>query len=292
MKLNNYQEGSHYYDRMGNPMYEIPCKEDPNKFRPVNIQDAIEMDLVPSVTTIIKGTLKNRALENWVLDQYAKSFMKTETKPGDTEETYIERVKENANAISKKAMEDGSKIHSLIERFLLALKDKNKPEIYSGTEESYLNQFKYFWERTSLVPLEVEKIVVNNKLDYGGKIDFIGRSLKKKQVVVCDWKTQDFKVDKKTKKREPYFYRDWGVQLAAYAAAYDQRQDHAMTLVSVVMDRTEPLIRWKIWEEKEELLEEFHHLLSLWKSPLVSNYTKRLLKFKKESSQILKEDTQ
>lgn len=134
-------------------------------------------------------------------------------------------------------------------------------------KELYLKQFKKFWDKTSLIPLEVEKIVVNNIMDYGGKIDLVARSIKANKIVIVDWKTQKFK------KGNAEFYRDWGLQLAAYSEAYNQRLDNI--LISVVMDREEPLIEWKVWDDPTELFKEFLHCLELWKSPLISDYTRR-----------------
>jgi len=64
MNTKSHQEGGHYYDRLGNPVYEQPLKKDPNRFRPTNIKDMVEQDLVVSVTTIPKQVLKKLSPRN------------------------------------------------------------------------------------------------------------------------------------------------------------------------------------------------------------------------------------
>lgn len=276
MNAKTYQESGHYYDRLGNPCYEQPLKKDPSRFRSTNINDMVEQDLVISVTTAIKQTIKNIRLEIYRENQLTDAFLGMKRVDKEEDEYYVHRVKLQARKHAKEAMEGGSHIHAFNERYLLSIMKKEKMEIFSKKEEAYLKQFKSFWDQTSLVPLEVEKIVINNIMDYGGKIDLVARSIKKNKIVILDWKTKKFKDGKAE------FYRDWGLQLAAYSEAYNNKLDNV--LISVVMDREEPLMAWKIWDDPVELFKEFLHCMELWKSPLISNYTKRREKWLKKQN--------
>jgi len=59
-------ESTHWYDQNGDPAYTIIGKN--GKERNVTLRDARELNLVPSVTTII-GVAAKPSLENWKIDQ-------------------------------------------------------------------------------------------------------------------------------------------------------------------------------------------------------------------------------
>lgn len=126
MNTKSYQEGGHYYDRLGNPCYEQPLKDDPARFRPTHIGDCVKEDLVVSVTTIIKQTVANKRLEIYKENQLTNAFLSVSRSDGEENYDYVARVKIQASEHSKEARERGAYIHNLIEQYLLSLMRKQK----------------------------------------------------------------------------------------------------------------------------------------------------------------------
>lgn len=273
MKVNSYSESNHWYDQYGNPVYEIPMKTDPNRFRATTIKDAVELGLYPSVTTIL-GILRKPGLENWKVQQAMIAAAEIKREDGEPDQLYFERVRAHANQVSKEAKENGTIIHDVIERYLRHKYLEDQLELFSSFQKDYLKVFKEFWDKTSLIPEGLEVCVVKQMVPvgYAGKCDFIGRSGKTNRKVIIDWKTQSFKDGKST------IYPEWGCQLAAYARATvtsDEQLDD-IDLVSVVIDTTKPgLIKYHKWENNIDLWKQFLFCYHIWLSPLGTNFSKR-----------------
>ena len=64
-------ESCHYYTKEGKPAYEVPSA-DGKKMVKTTIVQARKMDLLPSVTTIMKMFSKD-GVNEWILNHYAGS---------------------------------------------------------------------------------------------------------------------------------------------------------------------------------------------------------------------------
>lgn len=106
-------EGGHWYDRQGNPVYEVPCSSK-DGMRPTTIRDAVKLDLVPSVTAIL-GVAAKPGLEAWKAKQILEASLTLPRIDGETLDDYAVRVMEDAKAQSALARDKGTQLHAAIE---------------------------------------------------------------------------------------------------------------------------------------------------------------------------------
>lgn len=64
---------SHWYTRTGEPMHTVPSKD--GTPRPTTLREARKLDLLPSVTTIIKPVGGGKVLTDWIADQAVLSAL-------------------------------------------------------------------------------------------------------------------------------------------------------------------------------------------------------------------------
>jgi len=57
-------DSGHWYTRAGESAHEVPTKKDPTKMKKTTLADARKLQLVPSVTTILKAKA-SFALSSW-----------------------------------------------------------------------------------------------------------------------------------------------------------------------------------------------------------------------------------
>lgn len=107
-------ESTHYYDRLGQPAYEQQAKA--GHMRPTTLADARKLDLVPSVTTILKMAAAP-GLENWKQQQVLMSALTLPRDPGESEEGWMNAVMRDSQEQGRKAAERGTEIHAAIERY-------------------------------------------------------------------------------------------------------------------------------------------------------------------------------
>src|SRR5512139_1672294 len=83
-------DSSHWYTTDGDPMYEVIAKST-GLPRNTTLADARKLNLLPSVTTILK-ILHKQALVNWLIEQAVLAAMTTPRLPGEQDDAFIERV--------------------------------------------------------------------------------------------------------------------------------------------------------------------------------------------------------
>jgi hypothetical protein len=103
----------HWYGLDGSPRYTIIGKN--GKERNTTLRDARELQLVPSVTTIIRCAAAP-ALENWKVDQGILAALTLPRMPNEPEAEWLKRVKQDSQEQAKKAAARGTEIHGAIER--------------------------------------------------------------------------------------------------------------------------------------------------------------------------------
>lgn len=106
-------ESQHWYARDGSPAYEVEGKTGK---RPATLRDARKLGLVPSVTTIIKCA-SAPALELWKAKQVMLAAMTLPRLPGESDESFCERVMRDSKEEAKKAAERGTAIHAAIQGY-------------------------------------------------------------------------------------------------------------------------------------------------------------------------------
>lgn len=108
------KESQHWYDRQGNPVYEVP-RADGKGVRQATLADARKLNLSPGVTGIISVAARP-GLERWRREQTLLSALTLPRKEGEAEAVWIKRVFEDSEEQARKAAEKGTKIHAEIEK--------------------------------------------------------------------------------------------------------------------------------------------------------------------------------
>lgn len=108
-------ESTHFYDRSGRPAYEVPNKSN-GGMRPTTVRDARVLQLVPSVTTVIK--MQDRpGLNNWSQDQAILAALTLPRRDGEAEGDWLVRVRQDSRAQARAAADHGTLIHEAIGRY-------------------------------------------------------------------------------------------------------------------------------------------------------------------------------
>ena len=247
-------EAVHWYRAdNGAPQYTVKAKDGSD--RPTTLRDARKLNLVPSVTTVMKVAAKP-GLDVWKNEQLLLAALTLPRRPEETEKEFIARVVADSKETGKRAAEAGTRIHESIEKWYAG--DKNVAHVVEAKafEELVFNHFKTHpfqkWET---------EVSFSSPLGFGGKVDLYTRRDESTPVgIVLDAKSKDFGPDDKVDA-----YDEHMMQLAAYRHGLDL--PHARC-ANVFVSRTHTgLVR--IVEHSEEDLQRhwrmFTHLLDFWK---------------------------
>jgi hypothetical protein len=233
---------SHWYDREGKPDHDASLRE------------ARKLNLYSSVTTIDKDVFPNPFLERWKKEQLLIAAFENPRQPHDDLKSYADRIYEISIQKSVDAIEFGHQIHDAIEHFPQLPLD---PKLHPWVEE-----FGKWYVGEGYETIDSEHIVLDHDLGVAGRID--RRATRKGRRMICDWKSQDVKVDEKGRKK-PAFYDSWLRQLAYYDVA-DAKEiglfpDLAST-VSVIIDSNDPKgIYVKEWT-RDEMLDAYDEFVA------------------------------
>lgn len=243
-------EGTHWYRAEdGAPQYTVKAKDGSD--RRTTLRDARIMNLVPSVTTVMKIMAKP-GLDVWKNEQLLLAAMTLPRKPEETEKEFITRIVADSKETGKQAAEKGTRIHESIERWYAGERNVEHVETAKAFEISVFEHFKthpdHKW-RT--------EIAFSSPLGFGGKVDL--HSTEGLGIVV-DAKSKDFGPDDKVDA-----YDEMLMQLAAYRNGLGI--PHARC-ANVFASRTHPgLIKIVEWSEEDlaKGWEMFQCLLRFWK---------------------------
>lgn len=252
-------EGQHWYDKQGNPCYEIEYADKKRKgeFRPVTWRDAKKLNLVPGFSSI-KGLLKNHGLDNWIKDQIVMSAYTCPLSRQDVSaEEWIARVQSDAKEQGIKAREKGTEIHAVIE---WGLQGQIVPAEYLDRFYGLCKVLKSY-DVSIKEDLEVEKSFANSTYKdywYGGKTDVVSRS----KNLIADIKTTEFLlVDGKPNKK--LNWPEHILQLSAYGHGVGLMNPTAINIyVSTISDD----VFCYEWKEEDYMKAwiEFELLTELW----------------------------
>lgn len=241
------QESTHWYTKDGKPMYTVPdAKGQP---RAATLRDARKLDLVPSVTSIIK-VAASPALEIWKQKQVLMAALTLPRREGEPEDAWIERIMQDSKEEGRKAADAGTQMHADIQGYFEGDHSLIRHQHVQATLDAITgatNRFHFDCE------LSFSHDV--GGLGYGGKIDLISTD----RHVLLDVKTKEFSDPSK-----PLHYDEHAIQLAAYKkgiAFADTR------CYNVFVSRSTPgLVVIKEWtnDEIERGFRMFSALLSYW----------------------------
>jgi hypothetical protein len=213
------------------------------------------MDLVPSVTTILKVSAKP-GLEAWKQEQMLLAALTLPRNPHESEKDFIARIVFDSKETAKSAAERGTRVHESIESWFSGKKDVEHVTIAKAFEEKIFTHFGTH----PFQPWKTE-IAFASPLGYGGKIDLHCTPDEHAPLgIVIDAKTKEFDEDDGV-----VGYDEHLLQLAAYR--HGLGMPHARC-ANVFASVTKPgLIRVVEWSEEELVKgwEMFQCLLRFWK---------------------------
>lgn len=197
----NSESGSHWYFTDGKPCYEI-AKKDGTGMRATTLADARKLNLLPSVTTIMRVLAKPQ-LDLWKQEQACLAVLTTPRKDGEELDAFVYRVLHEERVQDEEmesARELGTDMHNGLEALFRG--ERITDELRPWIEPAY--QHVKGLART----IEVESIVVGP--GYAGKMDYLG-----------DAGTHELVIDFKTTKKLPTkgSWSEHVLQLSAYANA-------------------------------------------------------------------------
>ena len=242
-----------WYNRDGEPVYQVPCKSKEG-MKDVTVREAQEMNLLPSVTTILQMMAKPE-LEAWKLEQAIMAALTLPRLDNEPIDNFAKRVIADMERQSTEAAEFGSQIHAAIAAHLMG--DIPAIRALPETVMPWLAEFIKWQDTIGLIVYATEFVVVNEYHGYAGTLDLHGK---------IDWPgigecIVDFKTQK-VKNGKPVFYPEWGMQLAAYRGCFSFEN---IACVSIVVDSTAPRVQvLKVWEDIGECMNAFLNTHGLW----------------------------
>lgn len=245
-------EQTHWYRQDGGPQYTVKAKD--GSQRPTTLRDARKMDLVPSVTTILKIAAKP-ALEAWKMEQMLLAALTVPRIEGETEQALIARIVADSKEEGKKAAERGTRIHESIESWYGGSRIVDHPEIAQAVEKSVFEHFKTH----PFQKWQTETSFAN--MGFGGKVDLVcypDESVP--HGIILDSKTKVFDdPDAITA------YDEQLLQLAAYRMGLNL--PHARCANVFASASVPGLIKIHEWSEEDlqRGWKMFQHLLGYWK---------------------------
>ena len=246
-------ESVHWYRvEDGGPQYTVKAKDGSD--RSTTLRDARKMNLVPSVTTIMRVAAKP-GLDVWKNEQLLLAALTLPRLDGEDEKSFIARVVADSKATGKAAAERGTRVHESIERWYSGDKHVEHPDICLGFEESVFEHFKTH----PFQPWETEKSFAH-PLGFGGKTDLFTYPNEHAPVgIMLDAKTKEFGPDD-----DVPAYDEHLMQLAAYRMGVGMPHARCANVFASV---SQPgLIKVHEWSEEDlqRGWKMFQALLSFW----------------------------
>jgi hypothetical protein len=243
---------SHWYDKEGNPKYEVLGK---SGVRPTTLRDARKAGWVPSVSTVWGEVVSKPMLNKWKEDELAKCIWRQAMSAdnfGKQDASYEAAYKSAREVFSQEQqaiMNRGTVIHDHLESYFKGQEVDQKYMMICRNVHAKLNEI------CGEAPLSswVSERSFAHPIGYGGKIDLCNEDW------VVDFKTKKF-VDKPSAKKMAY--DDYGVQLAAY----NQGIGKGRRILNLFIDIGEgnQVLEWE-FEDVSRYESMFNQGLSLWK---------------------------
>jgi len=133
-------ESLHFYDREGNPCYQVPYADPSKGMRNTTLRDARKLSLVPSVTAILNIQAKP-GLERWKQNQLLLSALTLPKIEGETLDDFSYRVMQDSKEQGEQARNKGTAIHAAIEQFYLGEEYDPDFEIYVKNVDQELQKY-------------------------------------------------------------------------------------------------------------------------------------------------------
>ena len=249
-------QAGHWYTREGKPMYEVEAKQ--GRVRPATLADARKLDLVPSVTLILK-VAASPGLEAWRATQLLQAALTLPKLPDETVDDYAKRVIEDSREQGRKAAERGTELHKTIEEWIQGQMNFQGSTYYDHIENLQAAALQH---GIDLTKGRAEHSFAS-PLGYGGKIDFHND-----EPLIIDFKTKD-RIDDGKQLSWP----EHAQQLAAYG--FGLQSEHirlggftglkfrALNVFIGIEDKKVRVIEHE-WTDIVEAFAQFRLLLEYW----------------------------
>ena len=245
---------SHWYDKQGNPRYEVPGK---NGMRPTTLREARKYGWVPSVSTVWGEIVAKPMLTKWMQAElmsalWAEAHSAENLSKAMGYDKYEALARERFNRKQQEVMNRGTVVHENLEIY------------FNGGEP--LPEYKQICDnvhaKLQQVCPEGGKFVSETAFahpwGFGGKVDLMNDEW------VIDFKTKVFPEKRNVKKM---VYDDYGSQLAAYNLGLGGTRRIMNLFIDVGEGHS--VLEWE-HEDVERFTGMFSHALSLWK--LIKKY--------------------
>lgn len=241
-------ESNHWYSRNGEPAYTVIGAN--GKERSTTLRDARKMNLVPSVTTIIKSAA-SPGLEAWKLNQMMLAALTLPRIPEEPEEDFIARIQRDSKEHAKMAAERGTNVHTAIENMYSGIMHAEFADHQAGVYREIEKEY-------GVTEFQPEKAFAH-ELGFGGKIDLF--TSKYPKGLVIDIKTKEFSDPSKV-----VGYDEHMMQLAAYRVGVDLPEaECANVFVSVTVPGLVVIHKWSQADLARGWV-MFQSLLTFWKA--------------------------
>jgi len=248
-------EGTHWYRAEdGAPQYTVKAKNGSD--RPTTLRDARKLNLVPSVTTVLKVAAKP-GLEVWKNEQMLLAALTLPRAQNESEKDFIARIVADSKQTAKQAAERGTRVHESIEAWFDGLRGEiHHRDIAEAFEKKVFEHFKTHPNH----PWKTE-VAFSSPLGYGGKIDLYCEADEHAPTgIVLDAKTKEFGEDDKIEAYDEHL-----MQLSAYRHGLNLPYARCANVFASV---SKPgLIKVVEWSEEDLARgwEMFQCLLTYWK---------------------------
>ncbi len=242
------QDGHWYRRSDGAAVYEVPMTSKAG-MRRTNLKDARKLDLVPSVTSILK-VMAAPGLEIWKAQQLLQAALTLPKKQGESLDAYAERIVEDSKAQGIAAASRGKQLHTAIELFIAGTVTKEWTEHLTKLYETMLHH----GIGMKLGQPERSFAAQLNGLWYGGKVDYHHAI----PTVI------DFKSKEKIEPKKQLVYEEHAMQVAAYGYGLFGNLNFRGLNVFVGVDDCEIRVHEHPPEDLERGLDMFGDVLSFW----------------------------
>lgn len=260
-------ESAHYYTKDGTPMHTVTAKST-GKPRNTTVRDAKKMDLVPSVTTILRGGMPTPfGLQQWKLQGLLEHALTTERKTDESDDEYVRRIQADWEQAKSEAPDLGSEVHAILEAYYSRRSETREewPDPTHTSLEAYqLAENAIESMRSSIYRVKATELTVVGQ-GYAGTIDLVYEDVIGNTWIV-DFKTQRPK-NGKVKTRD-----EWVYQLAAYDQAWMRHHPQVDGVANLIIptDGSDPV--WKPWSTDElergwdvfEAATRLYYLINRW----------------------------
>lgn len=266
----------HWYNAKGEAVFEVPMKSKPDRMKKTTLREAREMNLFPSVTTILK-VLDKPMLSTWKMEQVTAAAAEY---PFDPKVMDYETWHKDVIALAFQKVDDAADIGTTIHNALdLAVAGYYySPDVTvtlpsDGREvelRTFVEPVLDILSREQIVVTERELRLANPRYGYAGTTDVAYE--RGKACGIMDYKTR------KTKPTTPCVaYDENKMQIAAYAMAHYGYLENIEGM-NIIISTTEPgrveVLRYD-WKELYSSFEAFEAACKIWRYQ--KNYDPRMV---------------